>query len=310
MRLEGPRRGWTDLGFHNVGTIAPLMPGSYLLRVKGANGNGVWNEEGASLSILVHPPFWSAWWFRMIAIGAALALVAGGIVIRVRSLHRRNALLVNFSRHVEAAREEERIAAAREVHDEIGQHLAALNIQAYWLRDHPDAVPAQRGERIGEMLGSISDAMGAVKSVATKLRPVALDALAFDEALRWYLGSFEARSGIRTSIEIGEGAPKIGEPLATALFRVVQEMLTNALRHSGARSLALRFVVEGDNLLLEVRDDGVGIDPGRAEAEDSFGIIGMRERCAAFRGSLEVSCPPGGGAAFAARIPLAEVRRC
>ncbi len=302
MRLEGRQEGWIYLGTHSGGTIAPLAPGRYTLRVKGANGNGVWNEEGTSLSILVPPPFWGTWWFRLAAAFFLLALAAGAIAIRVRSLRRRNALLVNFSRHIEAAREEERIAAAREVHDEIGQHLAALNIQAYWLQGHPKAKSDEREERVGEMLHSISEAMGSVKAVATALRPVALDALAFDEALRWYLRSFERRSGIKTSIEIGESLPRVKGPLATALFRILQEMLTNVLRHSGAKNVALRYFSEEDRLVLEIRDDGRGIDEDKANAEDSFGIIGMRERCAAFGGTLSVRGVSGQGTTFRACV--------
>ena len=304
MQLEGRQKSWIDLGTHSRGTIAPLAPGRYILKVKGANGNGIWNDEGSSLSILVNPPVWRTWWFSLALALFAMAIVAGAIAIRVRSLRRRNELLVNFSQHVEAAREEERIAAAREVHDEIGQHLAALNIQAYWLQGHPDSKPDEREERVEEMLHSISDAMGSVKAVATALRPVALDALAFDEALRWYLRSFERRSGIRASIEMGESMPLVTGPLATALFRILQEMLTNVLRHSDAKNIALRYLVEGDSLLLEIRDDGKGIDEESVKAEDSFGIIGMRERCAAFGGTLKVTGMSGRGTTFAARVPL------
>jgi signal transduction histidine kinase/ligand-binding sensor domain-containing protein len=304
MRLEGRQEGWIDLGLHSDGTIAPLNPGRYTLRVKGSNGNGIWNEEGASLSILVASPFWQSWWFRLIFTVFCIALVAGAIAIRVRSLRRRNALLVNFSRHIEAAREEERIAAAREVHDEIGQHLAAINLQAYWLQGHPATEPEERQERIGEMLSSISDAMGSVKAVATALRPVALDALAFDEALRWYLRSFERRSGIKAAIELGKDVPQVEGPLATALFRILQEMLTNVLRHSGARNIVLKYGLSEGSLVLEIRDDGKGIDEERAKAEDSFGIIGMRERCAAFGGSLKVQGAVGAGTTISACIPF------
>ncbi|MCE1196323.1 histidine kinase [bacterium] len=303
MRLEDRQKAWTELGTHNGGTIAPLAPGRYVLRAKGSNGNGIWNDEGTSLSILVRPPFWGTWWFRLGMVVAALGLVAAAIAIRLGSLRRRNALLVNFSRHVESAREEERIAAAREVHDEIGQHLAVLNIQAYWLNGHADAPAAQRKERVGEMMRSIADAMGAVKAVATALRPVALDALAFEDALRWYLRSFERRSGMKAAIEIGQGLPRVEGPLATALFRVLQEMLTNIIRHSGAKNVTLRYYMEGSTLFLEVRDDGVGIEEARIEAEDSFGIIGMRERCAAFGGTLTVRGEPGAGTVAKASVP-------
>lgn len=308
MRLEGRQKAWTDLGTHNGGTIAPLAPGHYILRVKGANGNGIWNHEGASLAIHVRPPFWGTWWFRLSLSLLLLSAFAGGIAIRVRSLRRRNALLVNFSQHIETAREEERIAAAQEVHDEIGQHLAVLNLQAYWLNEHPDAPKAERLGRVGEMLQSIRDAMGSVKAVATALRPVALDALAFDEALRWYLHSFERRSGIKILLELGERMPQVEGPLATALFRVLQEMLTNILRHSGAKKVVARYCLEDSALVLEVRDDGKGIAAAQAEAEDSFGIIGMRERCAAFGGTLEVAGFDGAGTTFTARVPYPPVQ--
>lgn len=303
MRLEGRQKAWTELGAHNGGTIAPLAPGRYVLRAKGSNGNGIWNDEGTSLSILVRPPFWGTWWFRLGMAVAALGIVAAAIAIRLGSLRRRNALLVNFSRHIESAREEERIAAAREVHDEIGQHLAVLNIQAYWLNGHTDAPEAQRKERIGDMLRSIADAMGAVKAVATALRPVALDALAFEDALRWYLRSFERRSGMKASIEFGQGLPRVEGPLATALFRVLQEILTNILRHSRAKNVALKYYMEGNALILEVIDDGLGIDEASAEAADSFGIIGMRERCAAFGGTLTIRGDPGAGTLIRASVP-------
>ena len=304
MKLEGKQKGWIDLGMHSGGTIAPLAPGRYILRVKGSNGNGIWNDEGTSLSISVPPPFWGTWWFRLASVIFALGLIAVAIAMRVHSLRRRNALLVNFSQHIEAVREEERIAAAREVHDEIGQHLAAINLQAYWLHGHPQAKPGEREERVDEMLHSISDAMGSVKAVATALRPIALDALAFDEALRWYLRSFERRSGIKTSIEVGADMPHVEGPLATALFRVLQEMLTNVLRHSGAKNIVLRYLIEDGRLILEIHDDGKGIDEDRAKAEDSFGIIGMRERCAAFGGTLKVWGISGKGMTFAANIPF------
>lgn len=304
MRLEGKQEGWIDLGAHSDGTIAPLAPGRYTLRVKGANGNGIWNDEGTSLSIVVPPPFWGTWWFRLVSGILIAALIAGAIAARVRTLRRRNELLVDFSRHVEAAREEERIAAAREVHDEIGQHLAAINLQAYWLHGHLSAKSDERKERIDEMLHSISDAMGSVKAVATALRPVALDALAFDEALRWYLRSFERRSGIKASIEIGKDMPHVDGPLATALFRVLQEMLTNVLRHSGAKNIIMRYTFEDGRLVLEMNDDGKGIDVARANAQDSFGIIGMRERCAAFGGSLKVRGQSGKGTTITASVPF------
>ena len=228
------------------------------------------------------------------------------MLLRMRSLSRKAAILRSYSRHIQEAREEERIGAARDVHDEIGQHLAALNLQAYWVHTHPDAPEPMRTERVEEMLGSISEAMSAVKSVATNLRPIALDALKFDEAVSWFVRSFEHRSGIVASVEIGEGFPQVRGGLATALFRVLQEMLTNVSRHSGASKVVIRLTYAYGAITLESQDDGKGIDPAQAEADDAFGIIGMRERCAAFGGTLFVRGVSGEGTTFLARIPFTE----
>ncbi len=304
MSLTGRQDSWTQLGISNLGSIAPLSPGEYLLRVKGSNGNGVWNDEGASLKVLVHPPVWATWWFRLLAATAVAAGIATAIAVRIGSLHRRNALLVNFARHVEAAREEERTNASREVHDEIGQHLAVLNLQAYWLGTHIEADGESRRSRLGDMSGAIAAAMAAVKAVSTRLRPVALDSLSLTETVRWYLRDFERKSGIACRFEGGELPGELPNEIATALFRVLQESLSNVARHAHASSVQVRLVMEGGCLLLEVADDGLGIASGSVHASDSFGIIGMRERCAAFGGSLRVSGEAGRGSAVLARIPV------
>ncbi|MDP3177061.1 MAG: sensor histidine kinase, partial [Spirochaetaceae bacterium] len=194
----------------------------------------------------------------------------------------------------------------REVHDEIGQSLTVLHLQTYWLSSHPEAGADQRRSRIHEMQGVIGHAMAAVKALSTRLRPVALDALAFDETLRWYMDSFERRSGIRAEFVPTDPPPRIEGELATMLFRVLQEALTNVIRHSGAKRVVVRLCAAEGEFRMEVEDDGVGIAPGRAEAEDSFGIIGMRERCAMAGGSLEIGNRPEGGTALRLRVPQAK----
>jgi len=303
MRLEGRQSAWTSMGNVNMGYIAPLSPGHYMLRVKAANGNGIWNDYGASLSILVSPPWWATWWFRLLVIGSALGILAGSIAARVGSLRRRNALLVKFARHVDEAREEERKIAARDVHDEIGQHLMVLNFRAYWLATHPDASEDERHPVIKDMQQAILDAMASVKAVATRLRPAALDALDFPDALNWYVRSFGTMSGISATLEIGEGWRDLSKVLARTFFQLLQEMLSNVARHSGAKRVMVSFGREGDDYILQTQDDGKGMEEGKADAQDSFGIIGMRERCASAGGSFRVSSAPGKGCVVLARLP-------
>jgi ligand-binding sensor domain-containing protein/signal transduction histidine kinase len=306
LQVEGLNKDWIPLGEQHGAIIPPLPPGTFTVRVKGADGNGIWSLADATFVIRVRPPFWRHPLGLTVGFLALAGAVGGAMVLRMRSLARKTEILRSYSRHIQEAREEERIAAARDVHDEIGQHLAALNLQAYWVHTHPEAPEPLRTERVGEMLGSISEAMSAVKSVATNLRPIALDALKFDEAVAWYARSFEHRSGIPVTVEISEGFPPVRGGLATALFRVLQEMLTNISRHSGAASATLKLAFAAGAITLECRDDGQGIAPGEAEADDAFGIIGMRERCAAFGGTLYVRGEAGAGTTFLARIPFQE----
>ncbi len=303
LKLEGRQAAWTELEYSNSGTLAHLPPGEYVLRAKGANGNGIWNEEGATLGILVEPPIWGTLWFRLAAGAFLLLLTSLAIMLRTRTLRARNLLLVNFARHVEDAREEERTNAAREVHDEIGQHLTVLNLQSWWLKNHPDAGLADRFERLSVMQNSISAALAAVKSVATRLRPIALGALSFGETTAWYAKDFEHRTGIACKARIGEGIPPLTDAEATALFRVLQEALANVARHSGAGEVTISLTSDAAWVTLDIEDNGVGIEAAKAQAPDAFGIIGMRERCAAFGGSLELGTAPGGGTRVSARVP-------
>ena len=306
MFIEGLGQEWIPLGEQHGAVIPPLPPGSFTIRVKGTDGNGVWTAADATFSVHVKPPLWRHPAALMLGFLGLSGVVGSAMLLRMRSLARKTEILRSYSRHIQEAREEERISAARDVHDEIGQHLAALNLQAYWVQTHPEAPEALRKERMEEMLGSISDAMSAVKSVATNLRPVALDALKFDEAVTWYVRTFTHRSGMTVTLEISEGFPKVKGPLATGLFRVLQEMLTNVSRHSQASKVVIRLGFGYGFVSVEVTDDGRGIPPGKAEADDSFGIIGMRERCAAFGGRLYVRSAPGEGTQFTARVPFPQ----
>jgi signal transduction histidine kinase len=234
------------------------------------------------------------------------ALIAGAVALSLRSLRRRNALLVKFARHIEEAREEERTIAARDVHDEIGQHLMVLNFHAYWLASNAEASPGERLSVVNAMQKAILDAMASVKAVATRLRPAGLDTLDFPDALRFYVRSFDRMSGIKTSLEIGEGWKAMPAQTAKVLFRLLQEMLSNVARHSRAKKVKVRFSADASGFVLETLDDGVGIGEGKVDAQDSFGIIGMRESCASLGGSLTISSGEGGGCRVVARLPGAR----
>ncbi|HEY9053317.1 MAG TPA: histidine kinase, partial [Rectinemataceae bacterium] len=303
LKLEGMQSAWTEMGNVNKGYLAPLAPGTYMLRVKAANGNGIWNSYGASLSISVKPPWWRTWWFESLAYGGLAAGLSIALIMGVRSLKKRNALLVKFARHIEEAREEERKLAARDVHDEIGQYLMALNFGAYWLSSHLDAAPEERLQKIGEMRSVIQGAMDSVKKIAQRLRPLSFEGNDFPDAIRFYIRNFATMSGIESEVTIGEGWKEMPAQYARIFFRILQEMVSNVARHSGARRMEVEFLSEEQWYILSVRDDGKGMDQAEIEAHDSFGLIGMREGCASEGGELEIRTSRGKGCALYARLP-------
>jgi signal transduction histidine kinase len=153
------------------------------------------------------------------------------------------------------------------------------------------------------MQSTIAAAMAGVKAMATRLRPIALDALSFGETVGWFARDFERRTGIACRARIEPGVPPLSDAEATTLFRVLQEALSNVARHAKARAADISLRVESGLVVLEVGDDGVGADPERTAAPDAFGVIGMRERCAALGGSLAIESRPGAGTRLTARMP-------
>ena len=304
MKIDGLQTDWTFLGNQHTAVISSLRPGNYVLRVRGANNNGLWNETGTSLKIVVSPPWWRTVWFEVTAALLALTLAASFYAGRTLQLRRRAAQLQAFSNHIQRAREEERKNAARDVHDELGQHLAALKLQLCWIESHPEtAAEAMRGS-VGGLIEIVDTSLDSVKSISNKLRPKVLDNLTLAEAIRWLTSDFERRTGIRCIEEIADVSSEPPEELRTGLFRVFQETLTNISRHSGARTVSVTLRSGPTELVLEVTDDGVGISEQQISARDSFGILGMRERCALFSGSFSIGAATGGGTRVTVSLPL------
>jgi len=207
-----------------------------------------------------------------------------------------------------AAREEERARIARELHDELGSTLtivrwdiAALDkeVTAAW----PQTSPAAH-QRLSETARLVDSTIETVRRIAAELRPAILDDFGLIAALEWQVQQFIRATGITCRLHVlldDEDQDLTGER-GTALFRIVQEALTNVSRH--ARATLVNIVLERreEDLALEVRDNGVGIDA--VARPDALGLLGMRERAALVNGRVEISGRPGKGTVLIVRIPL------
>jgi signal transduction histidine kinase len=225
---------------------------------------------------------------------------------RTAELERRTEEVRLLLSRVEIEREEERSRVARELHDELGQDIASLGMALYILERRivdPDGRIAEKLADMRELLAGLADNM---KRLVADLRPSMLDRLGLPEALDSLAKERAERSGLR--IEFQCDVPEYFSPperLKIALYRIAQEALSNAIRHSASPWIALRLAADEAATVLDVRDGGKGFD-ARALSEGPrtfFGLIGMRERCRSLAGELAVSSVPGSGTLVSARFP-------
>jgi PAS domain S-box-containing protein len=202
----------------------------------------------------------------------------------------------------ETDREEERRRIAREMHDELGQVLTALKLGISMLKMQFGRDQPALAERIRGLLELADKSIRTVRSVATSLRPTALEMGIFP-ALQWLTGEFERHSGVSCRLSLPDCQGQVDEARAMALFRAVQEALTNVARYAGAGRVEVELKCAPDGAcLLEIRDNGEGFDP--ATAKNGFGLLGMRERIDSLGGELTLDSAPGAGTRIAIRIPI------
>ncbi|MEK1940170.1 MAG: transporter substrate-binding domain-containing protein [Pseudomonas sp.] len=214
------------------------------------------------------------------------------------------AQLRELSAHLESVREEEKARIAREVHDELGQVLTVLKLETSMCELAYAELDPGLQERLNSMKRLIANLFQLVRDVATALRPPILDA-GIASAIEWQAQRFESRTQIPCIVQVPENLPALSDAKAIGLFRILQEALTNVMRHAQAHTVELRLLVEGDELCLTVADDGIGFvaAPGRSA---SFGLVGMRERVLMLGGTLRLDSDVGEGTTLNVRIPLAE----
>ena len=211
--------------------------------------------------------------------------------------------LRELSARVLEAREEEKAHIARELHDELGQLLTALKMDLGWVRERLPG-DSELAPRVAEMGTLLDRTVSATRRISADLRPLMLDDLGLADAAAWLVDDFAKRSGVTCKVDIAEELPDLSKAVATAVYRAVQESLTNIARHAGARSAWVVLAVEDDALYVEVEDDGRGIAPEDLAKARSVGLKGMRERIAFLGGTLEIARAPRGGTRLRLRVPL------
>jgi PAS domain S-box-containing protein len=200
-------------------------------------------------------------------------------------------------------REGERKRISHQIHEELGQNLTALKIDLSWLKIRLADRSSLIREKIAAMDRVLDSLLQAVRQISAGLRPGALDTLGLAAAVEWYAQDFERRSGIPCALSIEPDEIEADQDLATDVFRILQEALTNVARHARATRVQVTLKQKAGMLELEVTDDGIGMVEEQGSKLDSLGLLAIRERVSARGGTLSVLGPPGEGTSLRASIP-------
>jgi PAS domain S-box-containing protein len=224
-------------------------------------------------------------------------------VTDIKELKKAQVQLRRLSASIMANQEKERSYLARELHDELGQVLTALRMDAVWFQERLQDANKDGAERAQAMCKLIDTTLEEVRLMAIRLRPGVLDHLGLVDALEWYTADFERRTEVSCVFEHGR-VPDTDEAVATAAYRITQEALTNVARHAVAKHVTVNLQADKNRLLLTIIDDGIGFDMAMLEDSEGLGVAGMRERAALLGGELDMEASTGKGTTVYFNVPL------
>ena len=217
--------------------------------------------------------------------------------------------LRNLSIHLQSVREKESTRIAREIHDELGQSLTALQMDLAWLSVSIPHTDLLLGTKIQKMKNLVDTTIESVHRISTELRPILLDDLGLIAAMEWQAGEFRSRTDIQCDARFDLKESVVEKDLATAIFRIFQETLTNIVRHAHATLVRVRLLQKGNELRFDVSDNGIGITEKDIDNPSSFGIVGIRERVNLWGGTVHITGKPYKGTKVSVRIPIRNGRK-
>jgi PAS domain S-box-containing protein len=212
--------------------------------------------------------------------------------------------LRNLSIYLQSVREKESTRIAREIHDELGQSLTAIQMDLAWLSGRLPAGDLPLAAKVQQMRRQVDTTVDSVHRISTELRPILLDDLGLTAAIEWQVQEFQERTGVRCKARLSITDNPVEKDLATTIFRILQEALTNVARHAEATAVRVALTQKGGELRLDVADNGKGITAQQIERADAFGIMGMRERVNLWGGSVSIAGKPQKGTTIKVRIPM------
>ncbi|MFN7928956.1 MAG: two-component regulator propeller domain-containing protein [Blastocatellia bacterium] len=307
-QLAGIGDAWVEAGTRRTAYFQHLPPGEYRFHVIADNGEGVWNETGATIQFVVIAPFYRRWWFVSLSMLGIVALAFGGFRFRVRQLERANAAQQEFSRRLINAHEGERQRIAAELHDGLSQSLAIIRQRATICLQATDD-PLRQQEQMEEIAEAATAVIDEVREIIYDLRPVQLDRMGLTNSLREMLDKVAHAHGLTLEHDLDELDGKLPKEAENSLYRIVQEAVNNIVRHADARRASVQLKLNASLLRLVIADDGRGFIPDASRdwvVGSGLGLTGIHERTRLLRGDLLVESAPQQGTTITVELPVPE----
>lgn len=208
-----------------------------------------------------------------------------------------------LTEHLQKVREEERTSIAREIHDELGQQLTAINMDVVWMDKKTPEEAIDQKRKLKNIIQLLNASNQSVRRILSELRPQILEDLGWLEAITGLSRQFAERIGVPVGITTPGREILMPEQVAISVFRICQEALTNIARYSQAKNISIAIGIVDEDIILNIQDDGIGFDPASVKSDRSFGILGMKERVFSLNGKFKLVSSPGNGTKIAIIVP-------
>ena len=302
-RMEGLNDNWIEVGTRREALYSKIPPGQYTFQVIASNNDGVWNMEGASLQIIVVPPFWQTVWFYGVIVLFFLTSGPSIYLYRIKLLKKENEKQKRFAEQLIDSQERERRRIASELHDGLGQQILVIKNRAELAQlqvDNPTEIAEQLSEITKSAVISISD----VRTISYGLRPVHLEKFGLTEAITNLFDQIKSTSTIEWSYHIDRIDETIAKEKEINFYRVLQEASKNILKHSSASQASVMVKLFETEIRVSLWDDGKGFAMKKMEGLGGLGFLGMKERVENLGGSLVVQSSLGEGTVVKFVIPI------
>jgi len=303
--MEGVDKDWNYVGNVRTANYAYIKPGEYIFRVKGSNNDGIWNEEGASVKLIITPPWYETIWFK----GLSALSIAGGIgfifMQRIKKIKKEKTQQEEFTKKLIESQEDERKRIAAELHDSLGQDLLIIKNKALISIKKTDDPKFK--EQMSEISELTSSTINEVREISYNLRPYELDRLGLIKTLQSLVDKASKSTNIKFICDI-DNIDKVFTPeVEINIYRIIQECLTNIIKHAESTEVIVHVKKFEKEISIFISDNGKGFDAEKKFSDSErkgFGLRGIPERVKLFGGNFKIESEPGKGTRIKIIIPF------